>query len=114
MREINPVVRQLEQASAAELRPSTVDAIAVLLEWPYLTDPQRKQLLRIRHAIACLPMSEVLERVPGRTVVDRAKAIGIARQTYYQWLRGVVTPNRAQARRLARLTNIPFSKIRFA
>lgn len=59
-----------------------------------------------------LPLADVLDKIPGDTVVDRAKALGIARQTYYQWLRGVARPNPEQAEKLAKLTGHTVEQIR--
>lgn len=59
-----------------------------------------------------LPLAEVLDKVWGDTVVERCKRIGIARQTYYQWLRGVARPNPEQAKKLAELTGYSADEIR--
>ena len=58
-----------------------------------------------------LPMREVLNKVPGGTVIDKAKAIGISRQTYYAWARGVSRPNISQSKRLAELTGLDWQDI---
>lgn len=58
-----------------------------------------------------LPMRDVLIKVPGGTIVDRAKAIGISRQTYYSWARGDSRPNGRQSKRLAELTGLDWQDI---
>jgi len=58
------------------------------------------------------PMSMVLEKVPGESVVEKCAKIGITRQNYYCWLKGEYRPNRRQAKRLAALTGIDVEAIR--
>lgn len=58
-----------------------------------------------------MPMRDVLNKVPGGTVVDRCKVIGIARQTYYSWARGASRPNGRQSKRLAELTGFDWQDI---
>jgi transcriptional regulator with XRE-family HTH domain len=58
-----------------------------------------------------LPMSAVLNKVPGGTVTERAALIGVTRQTYYGWLRGVSRPNTKQSKRLAELTGLKWQTI---
>ena len=67
--------------------------------------------LRFRDRLKLPPMSAILNKVPGLTVKDRARSIGVSRQTYYGWLNGRSRPNSKQARRLQELTDIPFTKI---
>lgn len=57
-------------------------------------------------------MVDVLDRIPGSTVAERCRNIGISRQTYYAWLRGDLRPSVAQAKRLSKKTGIPAEKIR--
>lgn len=59
-----------------------------------------------------LPLTEVLDKVPGTSVVDRCRCIGIARQTYYQWLRGTARPNPEQAEKLSKMTGYTVDQIR--
>jgi hypothetical protein len=59
-----------------------------------------------------LPMSSVLAKVPGDTVVEKADRIGITRQAYYLWLRGIARPNTKQSKRLAKLTGYKAIDIR--
>jgi hypothetical protein len=59
-----------------------------------------------------LPMSEVLIKVPGSTVVDKARVVGVSRQAWYAWKRGESRPNPQQADRLAELTGIAAHLIR--
>ena len=63
-------------------------------------------LARIR-----LPMSKVLLKIPGETVAERARAIGVTRATYYSWFDGFSRPKRDQARKLEELTGFPANLI---
>jgi DNA-binding XRE family transcriptional regulator len=58
-----------------------------------------------------VPMSYILARVPGETVVEKSAAIGVSRQTYYYWLHGRSRPSQPQAEKLAELTGIPVGDI---
>jgi transcriptional regulator with XRE-family HTH domain len=58
------------------------------------------------------PMADILRKVPGRTVAQKAARIGVSRQAYYDWLKGQYRPTGAQSKRLARLTGIPAELIR--
>ena len=58
-----------------------------------------------------LPMSDVLAKVPGKSVIERAAVIGVSRQTYYAWVRGASRPNTKLAKKIAALTKIPWQDI---
>jgi transcriptional regulator with XRE-family HTH domain len=75
-------------------------------------DPGVKlRAMRIRSRIR-LPMSQVLAKVPGRTVKEKAKLVGVTRQAWYQWLDGTARPNAARASKLAKLTGYNADEIR--
>jgi DNA-binding XRE family transcriptional regulator len=59
-----------------------------------------------------LPMSEIMAKVPGATVVEKAAEIGVSRQTCYYWLQGRSRPSLEQAERIAELTGISVHDIR--
>lgn len=65
-----------------------------------------------RQVRLALPIEAVLKRVPGKTVTEKAKRIGISRQAYYTWLTGRARPSEEQAYRLAEITKLSASKIR--
>lgn len=52
------------------------------------------------------PMADILAKVPGDTVAEKAAACGVSRQAYYAWLRGVSRPVGDPAKRIAKLTGI--------
>ena len=59
-----------------------------------------------------LPMSVVLGKVPGLTIAAKCAAIGVSRQAYYYWLRGMSRPNVTQSARIAKLTGLNADDIR--
>ena len=56
-------------------------------------------------------IEEILSRVPGDTVIARAKACGVCRTTFYQWISGRCRPNVSQASRLAEITGFAIDEI---
>jgi DNA-binding XRE family transcriptional regulator len=48
----------------------------------------------------------------GATVVERARNLGVARQSIYDWMSGRSWPNNATARRISKLTGVPVDEIR--
>ena len=63
-------------------------------------------LARIR-----LPMSKVLDKVPGAYPAAKAREIGVTRATYYSWYGGLSRPKRDQAKKLEQLTGFPANLI---
>jgi DNA-binding XRE family transcriptional regulator len=51
-----------------------------------------------------LPIMAVLNKIPGKTHTDKAKLVGVSRQTYYAWVNGVARPNRKRAKKLSTIT----------
>ena len=73
----------------------------------------RQRALQIRDRFV-LPIQEVLDRVPGRFVVDKAASVGVSRQSFYAWLHGISRPSLRQAKQLAKLTGYSVDDIRGA
>ena len=103
--------------SLAVVQPTTFAGLTALvqdnaLEWAEklirvanaLEDEDLKGRARQIRDRLVLPMSKVLEKVPGDTVVKKVESIGISRQAYYAWLDGRARPNATQALQLAKLT----------
>lgn len=67
----------------------------------------REAVQHLRHAVNLMPMSEVLARVPGDDIIQKAERAKVSRSTWYAWKRGRVRPNQEQAQRLSQLTDIP-------
>jgi hypothetical protein len=75
-------------------------------------DPRIRARAMRMHSRIKLPMAKVLERVPGESVIDKAKVLGISRQTWYIWQSGATRPNLAKARQLERITGYSVAEIR--
>jgi transcriptional regulator with XRE-family HTH domain len=69
-------------------------------------------VLRLRSRLKQRPMAGILAKVPGETLTQRAKHIGVSRQAYYDWLGGRCRPNAKQAQRLEEITGIAAKIIR--
>ena len=59
-----------------------------------------------------LPLAEVLAKVPGATIDEKAKTLGMTRQAWYGWLEGTSRPNKARAAQLAEMTGYKVEDIR--
>jgi|SRR6516164_8400501 hypothetical protein len=83
-------------------------ALAILYgDQPYV----QARIKKAEAAASLMPMSLVLERVlPGKSVGEKCKKIGIKRATWYTWMNSQYRPNEVQAKRLQRLTGIPKEK----
>lgn len=57
------------------------------------------------------PMAEILAKVPGDTLAERARQIGVSRQTMYVWAQERFRPSGAQAAAIANLTGVPIEQI---
>jgi hypothetical protein len=75
---------------------------------PLVAATARKLLDRIQ----MLPMTEVIDKVPGETWVAKAATIGVTRVTLHGWLTGRCRPYPQQAQRLAEITGFPADEIR--
>ena len=64
-------------------------------------------IVRDMRRMELVPMSYVMSKVPGETIVEKMAKIGVSRQTYYYWMQGRSRPSQRQADRLAELTGIP-------
>jgi DNA-binding XRE family transcriptional regulator len=57
------------------------------------------------------PMAAILAKVPGETLAERARQIGVSRQTMYVWAQERFRPSTEQAATIAKLTGIPVEQI---
>src|SRR3984885_7289433 len=73
---------------------------------PALANDLRAIVHKLRH-----PMADILAKVPGDTLSERARAIGVSRQTMYVWAQERFRPSTAQAAIIAELTGIPAEEI---
>jgi hypothetical protein len=62
---------------------------------------------QLETAMLLMPMRIVLDKIYGDSVVEKAKRVGVSRNTWYAWKRGEIRPNKHQAKRLQTLTDIP-------
>jgi DNA-binding phage protein len=76
----------------------------------YTTGQDQAIAIELRNRLT-LPMTAVIERVPGATRWDQAKNAGVARQTLYTWLRNECRPSRPQAEKLEKITGLRADKI---
>jgi DNA-binding XRE family transcriptional regulator len=58
------------------------------------------------------PMADILAKVPGDTLAERARKIGVSRQTMYVWAAEKFRPSTEQATIIADLTGVPIDDIR--
>jgi DNA-binding XRE family transcriptional regulator len=89
----------------------TLKLIERLIEMSAADPKIRSRAMRM-HSRIKLPMAKVLERVPGESIIDKAKTLGISRQTWYVWQSGATRPNLAKARQLERITGYTVAEIR--
>jgi len=73
-------------------------------------DPKLKRSLR-KHGLS-IPMSEILKKVPGVSVAEKARALGVNRATWYVWMKGSSRPNLEKAKKLSEWTNYSIAEIR--
>jgi transcriptional regulator with XRE-family HTH domain len=71
----------------------------------------KRRARELRDRLSQRPMSEILNLVPGETVIAKAKICGVSRQTFYTWLNGSI-PHPKQAARLAKVTGVSIAEIR--
>jgi DNA-binding XRE family transcriptional regulator len=73
---------------------------------PALANDLRAIVHKLRH-----PMADILAKVPGDTLSERARAIGVSRQTMYVWAQERFRPSSGQAAIIAELTGVPVEQI---
>lgn len=74
---------------------------------PILNGEFKALVHKLRH-----PMTKILAKVPGETLADRARAIGVSRQTMYVWQAEQFRPVGNQAKKIARLTGVRVEHIK--
>ena len=52
------------------------------------------------------PMPDIIRKLPGKTMVAKAAAVGVSRQNLYAWARGAYRPTWKQAKIIEKLTGI--------
>lgn len=93
---------------------ATVKAVALIGQLNSLASglpaPLQREINMVVHKIA-FPMNDILLKVPGTTLTDRAKKLKVSRQTMYVWLSEKFRPTRVQAKRIAKVTGVPIEHI---
>jgi DNA-binding XRE family transcriptional regulator len=72
--------------------------------------PLQRDLRMVIHK-ATYPMRDILAKVPGDSLTDRAKKLKVSRQTMYVWASEKFRPTRVQAKRIAKVTGVPIEHI---
>ena len=76
-------------------------------------DSISRAAMKVERLLVATPMAIILDQVrPGDTVVAKAKALGVSRQTYYYWLNGTTRPTKKLAKKIAGLTDFTVEEIR--
>jgi DNA-binding XRE family transcriptional regulator len=75
-----------------------------------LPPPLQRDLRMVIHK-ATYPMRDILAKVPGDSLTDRAKKLKVSRQTMYVWASEKFRPTRVQAKRIAKVTGVPIEHI---
>jgi DNA-binding XRE family transcriptional regulator len=65
----------------------------------------------VLRSLDLMPMIEVLAKVPGETITEKAENCGVTRQMWYLWLRGENRPSLTQATAISEMTGIPVERI---
>ena len=83
-----------------------LDALAATAPLAFI----KRELQATAHKLR-FPMTEILAKVPGASVAERARKLGVSRQTIYVWMTERYRPTPPQAKRIAKLTGIPIEQI---
>ena len=86
-----------QQVLATAVQKATLPALA-------------SDLLAVAHKLR-YPMAAILAKVPGDTLAERARAVGVSRQTMYVWAAERFRPSNEQAAIIAKLTGVPIAQI---
>ena len=96
---------RLRRAEALERAIARADELIALTRG--LDSHAHTMAIRVKRILqAPTPMQDILDRVPGESVTDRAATAGVSRQTWYNWLNDRGRPDGAAAKRLAALTGV--------
>jgi DNA-binding XRE family transcriptional regulator len=87
-----------QQTLATAVQKATLPALA-------------SDLMAVAHKLR-YPMAAILAKVPGDTLAERARQIGVSRQTMYVWAQERFRPSTEQAAIIAKLTGVPIEQIR--
>jgi|SRR5215475_3247964 len=57
-------------------------------------------------------LQAILAKVPGKSLAERARMVGVSRQAFHYWASGQARPNSQQLARLSELTGASVAKLR--
>lgn len=70
----------------------------------------QREMAMVLHKIA-YPMKDIIAKVPGLSLTERAKKLKVSRQTLYVWQNEKFRPTLKQAKRLAKVSGVPLEHI---
>jgi DNA-binding XRE family transcriptional regulator len=91
------------------LNTTTLESIETIIALQTL-EAVRRDLQAVAHKLR-YPMTDILAKVPGDTLTERARKIGVSRQTMYVWAEEKFRPTGAQAKTISKLTGVPVEQI---
>ena len=74
--------------------------------------PANADAVELRVLLEPPTMTEILTRVPGKTIRAKCKLLGVSPQTFQLWRNGDTRPAGGNVKRLAQLTGVPEEVIR--
>lgn len=81
--------------------------LAEIAPFPSFKDDIAAMIHKLDH-----PMKDILDKVPGDTLAERARTLGVSRQTMYVWAAERFRPSPDQAWIISKLTGVPPEHIR--
>lgn len=67
---------------------------------------------RLNRQLNAVPMSEIIGKMPGKSLADKARTLGVTRQTIHAWVNGAWRPDMEMAKKLEKLTGFSVVAIR--
>lgn len=58
-----------------------------------------------------IPMTQILAKMPGGSIAEKARKLEIQRSTYYAWAEGRARPRRGLAEKVAALTGFSWQEV---
>jgi DNA-binding XRE family transcriptional regulator len=91
-------------------RQTTISALDNIIATPGLAPAVKRELQATAHKLR-YPMSDILAKVYSDTLTERARRIGVSRQTLYVWADEKFRPTLRQAKVISKLTDVPVEHI---
>ena len=74
-------------------------------------DRDTQDMARALRERLLIPMSAILERMPGDSIAEKARMLQIQRSTFYAWAEGRARPRRGLAEKIAELTGYTWQEV---